>query len=60
MYHSFIHPVIGLVPDLKELLVQQGTVTMATKHMSPGLEFSVTEAAQSKAAWDMTEGVGAS
>lgn len=33
---------------------------MATKYISPGLESTAPEAAQSKTAWDIKEGVRAS
>lgn len=56
MNRSFIHQVIGLVPDLKKLLVQQGTFTMATKYTSPGLESTAPKATRSKTAWEIKEG----
>lgn len=56
MNRSFIHQVIGLVSDLKKLLVQQGTFTMATKYISPGLESTAPKATQSKTAWEIKEG----
>lgn len=54
--HSFVRPVISLVPDLKKLPFQQG----GTKYISPGLESTAPEAAQSKTAWDIKERVRAS